>query len=189
MSSITLATPSDAALLAAFAERTFRDTYAPPYGPCEPADVEAYVAEYFGVAVQGRELADPAMRVLLARDAAGGLAGYAQVRCGARPEGADGYAPVAGGDRGLVAGADAELARLYVDRPWHGGGLAARLFDAARGAAAACGAEALWFSVYRKNARALAFYRKRGVVPIAAATFTMGREVQDDWLLAVPTRD
>jgi GNAT superfamily N-acetyltransferase len=184
--SITLADPSVAAELAAFAEQTFRDTYAPPYGVCDPADVEHYVRGHFDPALQAAELADPATRVLVAR-VEGALAGYAQLRIGVRPERVAAFAPVGDADPALIAAADAELARLYVDRPWHGRGLAAALFDAARAEAAGRGARALWFSVYRRNPRALAFYRKRGAATIATATFTMGAEVQDDWLLAVPT--
>ena len=183
------ATPDDAAALAAFAARTFRETYAPPAGPCDPADVEAYVAGHFAPALQAAELADPRLRVLVAESAAG-LAGYAVVRMGARPGGADDYVAEPGeAAAALTAAATAELARLYVDRPWHGQGVAAALFDAARAEAAAAGAGALWFSVYQRNPRAVAFYRKRGAQAIATATFTMGREVQHDWLLAVPTAE
>jgi GNAT superfamily N-acetyltransferase len=183
--SLRLATPSDAPALAAFALRTFRETYAPPHGPCDPDDVEAYVAEHFGPAIQAADLADPRTRVVLAeRD--GAIAGYAFVRLGARPDAAADHVPAPDADATLVTGATVELARLYVDRRWHGGGLGVVLFDAARAEAAAAGAGALWFSVYKRNARAIAFYRKHGAGTIATATFRMGREVQDDWLMAIP---
>jgi GNAT superfamily N-acetyltransferase len=184
---LRLAVPADADRWAEFAARTFRETYAPPHGPCDPDDVDAYVAAHFGSTIQEAELRDPATRVLLA-ESGGALAGYAQLRVGARPERVAAYAPLSDADPALVAGADAELARLYVDRAWHGTGLAATLFDAARGEAAAGGAAALWLSAYQRNPRALAFYRKRGAVAVAAATFTMGHEVQHDWILAVRTR-
>ncbi len=181
------ATPADAAALADFAARTFRETYAPPAGPCDPADVEAYVADHFGPALQGAELAHPRLRIVVA-ESGGALAGYAVVRTDARPGEADDFAPASAAEAAAIREtAWAELARLYVDRPWHGGGVAAALFDAARAEAAAAGAEALWFSVYQRNPRAVAFYRKRGARTIARATFTMGREVQHDWLMAVPT--
>lgn len=181
------ATPADAAVLAAFAARTFRETYAPPAGPCDPADVEAYVAGHFGPERLAAELADPRLRVLVA-ESGGTTAGYAVVRVASRPDDAADFAPVADREAAaLLAAATAELARLYVDRPWYGRGLGATLFDAARAEASAAGAGALWFSVFQRNPRAVAFYRKRGARTIATATFTMGRELQDDWLLAVPT--
>jgi ribosomal protein S18 acetylase RimI-like enzyme len=183
--SVRSALPADAAALAEFAARSFRETYAPPHGPCDPEDVAAYVAAHFGPAVQGAELADPRTRVLLA-ECEGAIAGYAFVRLDSRPAAVANHVPDPGADPLLVAGATAELARLYVDRRWHGSGLAAVLYDAARAEAAADGAGALWCAVYQRNPRALAFYRKHGARTIASATFRMGREVQDDWLLAVP---
>ena len=179
--------PADACALAEFGARTFRDTYAPPFGDSTASDVEAYVAGHFGPAHQAAELADPALCTLVAD--AGGIVGYAQVRVGATPAGADDFAPLPGEDGPplLLPLATAELARLYVDRAWHGAGLAQILFDAARHEAAAWGAGALWFSVYQRNARALAFYRKWGARPVAAATFRMGAELQHDWLRAVAT--
>ena len=182
---IRRATVADARALARFAARTFHETYAPPTGPCDPVDVALYVAEHFALAIQAAELADPDATVLVA-EVEGHLAGYAQVRAGSRPEQAQAYAPLPDADPTLVRGASAELARLYVDALWQGTGVARPLFDAARAAAARVGAGALWFSVYQRNPRALAFYRTRGARPIATATFTMGCEVQHDWLLAVP---
>lgn len=180
--------PADACALAGFAARTFRETYVPPHGESAAADVDAYVAAHFAPAHQAAELADPALCTLLA-DVGGTIVGYAQVRVGATPAGADDFSPLPGEDGPplLLPLATAELARLYVDRAWHGAGLATILFDAARHEAAAWGAGALWFSVYQGNARALAFYRKRGARPVAAATFRMGGELQHDWLLAVAT--
>lgn len=181
------ATPADAAALATFAARTFRETYAPPHGPCDPADVEDYVAHHFGPAVQRAELSDPRTRVVLA-EADGAIVGYAHVRTDARPTDVPAYAPVLEpGAEAILPGATAELARFYVDRPWHGAGVAARLFAAARALAAESGAASLWLSVFQRNPRALAFYRRQGARPFATATFRMGQEVQDDWLLAVPT--
>jgi GNAT superfamily N-acetyltransferase len=179
--------PADAGGLAEFAARTFRETYAPPHGDSAASDVDAYVAAHFTPADQAAELADPALCTLVA-DVGGAIVGYAQVRVGATPAGVDDFAPLPGEDGPpLLPLATAELARLYVDRAWHGAGLAAILFDAARHEAAAWGAGALWFSVYQGNARALAFYRKRGARPVAAATFRMGNDLQHDWLLAVAT--
>ena len=195
MSPVTDAAPTlrragrdDAAGLAEFAARTFRETYAPPHGDSAPADVDAYVAAHFTPADQAAELADPALCTLIA-DVGGTTVGYAQVRAGATPAAADDFAPLPAEDGRplLLPLATAELARLYVDRAWHGAGLATILFDAARHEAAAWGAGALWFSVYQGNARALAFYRKRGARPVAAATFRMGNDLQHDWLLAVAT--
>jgi diamine N-acetyltransferase len=63
---IRRATLDDAEALAAFAERTFRDTFA---GDNDPGDLDAYCASAFSVAAQRANLQDPAIETLLARTA------------------------------------------------------------------------------------------------------------------------
>ncbi|HUX32912.1 MAG TPA: GNAT family N-acetyltransferase [Gemmatimonadaceae bacterium] len=165
---IRRAVAADADALAAFAERTFVNTYG-AYNTA--SDMAAYVAGAFGAALQGRELADPGP-VTLAVDAGGALAGYAQLR---RP----GPAPA------CVAGAaPAEICRFYVDAPWQGRGLAARLMDAVREAAAALGAGTLWLGVWERNARARTFYAKCGFREVGAAEFVLGTDRQADRVLS-----
>lgn len=175
---IRRARPGDAAALAAFAARLFRETYGPGIDPSlgggsRSEDVEAYAAPHFAAAVQAAELADPALVTLVA-EAEGGadaraLAAYAQVRTGS-PHAAAGPAA-------------AEVARFYVDRPWHGSGLAGALMDAVVATARAAGAPALWLAVLQRNARAVAFYRRHGFRAAATSTFRMGAELQDDWIM------
>jgi ribosomal protein S18 acetylase RimI-like enzyme len=169
--------PADAAALAALAARLFRETYGPDADPASsggsrPADVEAYVGPHFTPARQAAELADPALATFVAEAAGGALAAYAQVR-------APSPHPVAGPSA-------AELARLYVDWPWQGRGLADALLAAVLDAARAAGAPALWLAVLQRNARAVAFYRRHGFRIADTSTFRMGAEVQHDWIM---TRD
>lgn len=169
------ATAADAAALAALAARLFRDTYGPAGDPAlsggsRPDDVEAYVAPHFGPAIQAAELADPELTTLVAE--ADALVAYAQVRA---------PSPHA------VAGAGAaEVARLYVDAPWQGRGVADALMAAAVGVARAAGAPALWLAVLRRNARAVGFYRRHGFQAAGTSTFRMGAEEQDDWIMVRP---
>ena len=158
---VRIATPADAARLADFAGRAFRDTYIPA---CRAEDVEAYASTHFDAALQRAELEDVAMRTLLLVDADDALAGYAQLRRDAAID---------------VAPGAIEVARFYVDRAWHGRGLADRLMDA-------CVAEsaALWLCVWRGNARAIRFYERRGFRVVGTQRFTMGEDVQDDHLMA-----
>ena len=164
-----VAEPADAEQLTGLMIRTFRETYsADHFGICRPADVEEYIAEYFGPEVQRAELADPAMSTILA-ELDGALAGYGQVRFGSASPAAPGPRPV-------------EVARFYVDRPWHGRGVAASLMrECIR---AASDAAPLWLGVYEHNVRARAFYAKCGFVPVGRSTFRMGDDVQDDCILA-----
>lgn len=172
------AVPADAARLAAFAAACFRATYGPGADPrtgggSQAADVDAYVDGHMGEAHVAAGLAATTGITLLAEDVEGGaLAGYAQLRV---PSPAP--AGVSAGERA------AELARLYVAPAWQGRGVAAALLDAVQGEAARAGARALWLAAYQRNARAVAFYRRHGFAVAGAATFRMGQEVQDDWVM------
>jgi GNAT superfamily N-acetyltransferase len=170
---IRAAEPADATALTALMTRTFRETYRSDlFGICRPEDVETYVAEYFDEPRQYAELVDSAMRTLLV-EVEETLAGYAQLRFGHAGPCVTGARPV-------------ELARFYVDRPWHGRGVAQSLMQAC--VAAAPNADPLWLGVYEHNERARAFYAKCGFVPVGRATFRMGDDVQDDWILALNPR-
>lgn len=158
--------PSDAAALAAFAARTFKETFG-------DANDAAHLAEHlvtaYGTVQQGRELADPDCITLLV-DAGSQLAGYAQIRRHSPPPCVVGPAPV-------------ELARFYVDRPWHGLGLAQRLMAAAGRAAAELAGRTLWLGVWEHNPRAIAFYTKIGFRDTGATKFCVGSDQQTDRVL------
>lgn len=159
----------DAAWLAELAERTFRETYA---SHNTPDNMERYVAEHFGPALQAAELADAGYLTLVA-EVDGRAAGYAQLGRGPAPE--------------CVAGPDPmEIIRFYVDRPWHGQGLAQALMRAAATHAGAAGARTLWLGVWERNPRAIAFYRKCGFVEVGTHTFVLGTDHQRDLVLARP---
>ena len=108
----------DAPWLAALAERMFRETYA---AFNTPENMERYVAEHFGQARQAAELGDPGMVTLVA-EVDGQPAGYVQLGTRDVPDSVTGADPM-------------EIVRFYVDRPWHGSGLAPALMDAAASAA------------------------------------------------------
>ena len=162
--------------------RVFRETYDRKHGGASRSeDVEAYLAEFLTRETIARDLADPAVTIVVLETPAGALGGYVQLRDGSRPE------PGAQVDPAAIP-ADAptmEVARMYVDRPWHGRGVAAPLFRAALDLAAESGAVA-WLCVFRGNPRAIAFYEKQGLRLAGTQTFVMGEERQEDWLLASP---
>ena len=106
--SLRPARSADAAALATFGALAFRDAFA---AHNRPEDMDAYVSLAYGVRQQSAELADPRVSVLVA-EADGAMVGYAVVRQAADevPECVTGEYPV-------------ELARLYVERAWHGRGV------------------------------------------------------------------
>jgi len=168
-----MAEPADAGALSAFMTRTFRETYRDDqFGDCRVADVEAYVDAHFDPERQAAEIADPSLRTILA-EVDGTLAGYVQLRAPSPTPVRDGASPQ-------------EIARFYVDRPWHGHGVARALMR--RCVAEAHDADPLWLGVFERNARARAFYEKCGFAPAGRAVFVMGDDVQEDWILVLADR-
>lgn len=162
---------ADAVPLADFAARTFDETYRDGN---RPEDHAAYIAQAFGPAQQAAEIADAGTITLLAEEGLA-LAGYLQL---------DGAAPPRG-----TAQPDAwHLSRLYVDRPWHGRGLAQWLLDDAVERAAARGARALWLSVWERNPRAIAYYRKAGFEIVGTTHFDVGLDRQTDHVMQLRIR-
>jgi GNAT superfamily N-acetyltransferase len=157
---------ADAPTLSAFAERIFRETFAPDN---RPEDIDAYVAPAYNPARQAAELADPALDTLLG-EVNDELVAYAQLREGEPPT----YIP-----------ADArELWRFYVDRAWHGRGVAQAMMAAVVEAARARGAGTVWLAVWERNPRARAFYTGCGFSDVGSRPFRMGDDLQTDVLMA-----
>ena len=154
---------ADAAMLAAFAARTFRETFG---HSTSVENMDAHEKASYGVEQQGRELRDPEeVTLLLEHD--GVLVAFAQVR--RRPP------PIELPHPGLT-----EVHRFYVDAPWHGRGIAQRLMAAAKDAARELGGQSLWLSVWGENARAIAFYEKVGFVDAGPTEFWIGPDRQFD---------
>lgn len=160
------AVQADAAALAGFAERCFRDTFARDNSA---ENMDAYVADTFGEDLQRAELAEQSSVVLVA-ELSGELAGYAHMR----------RAPVPAESRSSSA---IELKRFYVSSEWHGSGLAHRLMRAVLDVAAAQGVDVTWLAVWDRNPRATSFYRKFGFTPAGTQRFLLGRDEQIDTIM------
>jgi diamine N-acetyltransferase len=159
---IRIATPADAATLAAISLKTFVDTFAPHN---TAADMDAYTSVAFGEEKQRRELETAGVVTLLGEEDGETIAS-AQLR----------HTP--GAPHG-----DVEIARFYVDGPHHGRGIAQVLMDAVEQNARALGAGKLWLGVWEQNLRAIAFYRKRGFSQCGAQPFLLGTDLQTDWVM------
>jgi len=163
---IRRADAADAARLAEFAARTFAETFG---AQNTTEDMAAHLASAYGIVQQGSEIANPQIVTLLLEEAAE-LAAYAQVR---------------GNDAPIQPPLESamELWRFYVDRPWHGRGLAAPLMHAAKQAAAALGGRQMWLSVWERNPRAIAFYTKSGFRIVGSKAFWVGSDRQTDHVM------
>jgi ribosomal protein S18 acetylase RimI-like enzyme len=113
------------------------------------------------------------MLTLVLEDPAGQWAGFAQLRAGRISD-------------GVPSEGSIELYRFYIDRAWHGRGLAAHLMDAAKQRAREHGASSLWLGVWERNARAQAFYRKHGFSKVGKQLFVVGTDPQTDEVMWCP---
>jgi ribosomal protein S18 acetylase RimI-like enzyme len=160
--------PADAEALAEFGWRTFEETYGASNDPQNMAD---YLAANYGEEHQDRELKSPDVVTLLA-ELEGALVGFSQVRRSTPPE--------------CVPGEDAvELLRFYVDRPWHGRGVAQKLLAATLIAAKGLDGRRVWLTVWEINPRAIAFYTKSGFVDEGTTDFWVGSDRQTDRVLVL----
>lgn len=165
--------PGDAAMLAALGRKTFLDAFA---ADNTPENTAAYVAHAYGVEQQAAELALPDA-VFLVAEVDGTAAGYAYLRQAPLPAHITDPAP---GQPGLAI----EIARFYVDAPWHGRGVAHALMDAALDEAAERGATTIWLGTWDRNARGIRFYTKRGFHDIGVQPFKLGSDLQQDRVMA-----
>jgi diamine N-acetyltransferase len=165
--SIRRAGALDAALLAELGARTFRDTFA---ADNTPEDMAAYIAANFTAEKIGAELADEAIRFLIA-DVDGTTAGYAMLHRGDVPA-------------GVVAERPVELRRIYVDSDWLGRGVGQALMDRSLEEARDSGADVVWLGVWERNGRAIAFYLKSGFSKVGEHDFMLGSDRQTDWVMA-----
>jgi ribosomal protein S18 acetylase RimI-like enzyme len=163
------ATPADATQLSEFARRNFAETFGPANSP---EDLALHLAHTYAPELQRRELGNPRFTTVLA-EVEGKLAGYAQLRDVTPPASVTTTKPI-------------ELLRFYVERTWHGHGVAGILMEAVLRAAQARGAESIWLCVWQQNPRAIAFYTRQGFVSVGTQTFVLGTDPQLDWVMARP---
>jgi diamine N-acetyltransferase len=167
---IRRATIEDAPTLAELGVRTFVDAFA---AANHPDDLALYVTRTYGEPQQRRELAHPNIVTLIGEERIGEEdavpIAFVQLRRGGEPPPCvDGPAPV-------------EIARFYVDRAWHGRGIAQALMRAACDAALTLlGGSTIWLGVWERNPRAIAFYGKCGFVDVGSHLFLLGNDLQTD---------
>jgi len=161
------ASAADAAALAAFGANAFRESF----GADNTAeDMAAYLAASYGEQKQRAELANPDIATLIAEHD-GAFVAFAQVRRSAAPACMTLPAPV-------------EIWRFYVQREWHGTGLAQTVMAAALQAGAELGGSSVWLSVWERNARGIRFYEKSGFTDVGTKEFMVGADRQTDRVMA-----
>jgi len=162
------ATPSDAPALSTLAARLFEQTYE---AANRPDDMRDYLAAAFSADAQRNELAHAERVVWIAEDATAAPIGYAALRRGSAASGVGGARP-------------AEIERIYADRAWHGRGVGDTLMRACVEQARAWSCDVIWLGVWERNPRAIAFYGKNGFRVVGQQAFRLGRDVQNDIVMA-----
>lgn len=164
--SLKKCTANDLDELRALSEQTYYDTFA---AMNTPENMAAYLKEAFAPEKLAAELADPASSFYFLY-ADGALAGY--LKLNEAPSQTD-----------INDAATLEIERIYVRAHYQGQGLGRFLMTQAIQMAKARKKRAVWLGVWEKNARALRFYRANGFAPIGTHSFTMGDEVQTDFIM------
>jgi ribosomal protein S18 acetylase RimI-like enzyme len=168
---IRTAEADDAQQLSEFAERTFRDTFG---AMNTEDDMNLHARESYSAAIQSAELSNPDMLTLLC-EANSQLIGFAQLRWNLSPD-------------CIIAKNPGEIQRLYVDREWHGRGVARELMNACIERLQRHHSDVAWLGVWEKNPRAIAFYRKLGFVEVGAQSFRLGTDIQRDLVMCRPVK-
>ena len=162
---IRRARPADAPVLAALGERTFTETFGHLYAP---QDLQAFVAEAYGVAQARTDLADPAKASWLVEQD-GVAIGYALAGPCALPH--PDITPACG-----------ELKRLYFVKDRQGGGLGGRLFALVMDWLQADGPRPVWIGVWSENHGAQRFYERHGFEKAGEYGFRVGQTIDREFI-------
>jgi ribosomal protein S18 acetylase RimI-like enzyme len=164
---IRRAEQDDALELSMLAERTFRDAFAESNSA---ADMQKHCASHYGEALQLAEIRESGRETWVA-EAGARLVAYVQLRL-------DAVSPLIPGERPV------EIQRFYMDASHHGTGLLAhQLMAHVLARAEAFGSAVVWLSVWERNQRALAFYRKWRFDVVGEHTFDVGDDPQRDLVM------
>lgn len=158
----------DAEVLSALSKKTFFDTFA---GTCTEEDMQQFLHDYFDVEIVKKELND-INDFYFFIEADGVVAGYLRLK--------EDYSSF-----DLMKQWKAlELKRIYVDKPYHGKGLAQQLMAFAEKFTMENNYEVLWLGVWEHNLRAKKFYEKMGFTDSGHVhDFPIGSTPQsDNWL-------
>jgi ribosomal protein S18 acetylase RimI-like enzyme len=76
-----------------------------------------------------------------------------------------------------------EIERIYVSKKYHGKSMGQLLYEKAVQVAAELRADFLWLGVWEKNARAISFYKRNGLIEFDKHIFLLGDDAQTDIMM------
>ena len=164
--SIREATAADNVLLAQLGWQAFAEAFGPDNSP---EDIAAYLPTAFSPDLQAAELADPQniFWLVLVNDTP---VGYVKLFAGLAAACVRSQKPL-------------KIARLYLLQAWCGQGIGHELLQRSFRYAQENGYTSVWLTVWEKNERALALYKKLGFKIIGEEEFILGKDVQLDYIL------
>lgn len=163
---IRKALPEDVDLLITLGKRCFYEAF---HEVTAPDDMEAYIASTFKRSAITQQLKDDRALVFIAEmDAA--PAGYAYSHPAVPPE--------------CVKDAAIKLERLYLRKRYYGCAVGDALMQISLTEARSHGFQSVWLSSWELNERANAFYKKWGFTIVGNQKFTVGRDIQNDFILS-----
>ena len=158
---------ADATDLSNLAERTFRDAFS-ALNTVENMDL--HCASAFSPAAQAAEIANADIQTVVA-ESDGRLVAFAQVHLRSKPPACVSVSP------------SIELRRIYVERRFHGTGLARDLMAHVIETTERHGAAAVWLGVWEHNPRAIRFYQRFGFTEVGDHVFVVGSDPQRDLVM------
>jgi diamine N-acetyltransferase len=164
---IRQAQPSDVELLRKLGIITFTNTYA-AYNT--PKDIELYIEKYFS-------------RENLLAELNGNENYFFIAICNEKPVG---YIKLRLPHEDLPALKNRnsiELERIYVLKELHGSGFGFKLIQYALDYAQQNGFDTVWLGVWKRNEKAINFYKKCGFEIFSEHEFMLGTDLQTDWLM------
>lgn len=163
---IRAASTEDAGLLAELGARTFIDAFG---ADNNPEDLDLYVTQAFSETKMLAELKEPTARFFIAFDESQAV-GYTKLRAINSPPCVSDPDPI-------------ELERIYVDQHCVGKGVGAALMKKSIEAGRSAGFKTIWLGVWKKNDKAVGFYKKWGYKIVGEHEFVVGKDVQDDHIM------
>ncbi len=160
------ATLSDAPGLRDLMEKTFIDTYS---AFNTPENMQMHIASRFGLAQLQHELLEKNVQYFTMTKGEQ-LIGFAKLVRDHHAKGLEGQNTV-------------EIERIYVDQTHQGQQLGTRLIQACLNYAKEAAATVVWLGVWEHNLKAIQFYEKMGFERFGEHVFTLGTEVQNDFLM------
>jgi ribosomal protein S18 acetylase RimI-like enzyme len=157
---------ADVDVLAELSRRTFIETFA---AANTPEDMAAHIAKAYAADKLAAELKAPGSSFFFI-ELDDEPVGYLKVNAGSSQT-----------DR--VDGDTLEVERIYVAAEHQGRRLGKTLLEFAIDLAVRQGRDAVWLGVWEKNAKAMAFYERRGFVRFGAHDYVVGSDVQVDFLM------